>query len=71
MNGILPLQFLKFLQKLVEDAENEGKYISQKHEVLQNKKCCVFVRSRGIHLLNFSVLFVLRTLLHDKLKYLV
>jgi hypothetical protein len=42
------VQFLKFLQKLVEDAENEGK----KHEVSDGKNV-VFVRSGGIRLLKF------------------
>jgi hypothetical protein len=41
MNGIRAEQFLKFLQKLVEDAENEGKYISQKPEKRSLEKCYV------------------------------
>jgi hypothetical protein len=57
MNGIRAEQFLKFLQKLVEDAENEGKYISQKPEKRSLEKCYV-VRNEGIHLMNFLILFV-------------
>lgn len=50
------VQFLKFLQKLVEDVENEGKYISQKQNEKRLEKCYV-VRNDGIHLLNVLILF--------------